>query len=150
MGAPTGVFNVANSQVDVASVDTTNDTITLTGASGYRTGDAIVYRKTSAQTAVGGLTDGGTYYAIEVPGQGNMVKLATSAENARAGTAIDLTSSGAGKIQPLGKATPTINNADVNEAGLVSKRKATPEIVSVELGAATTAAPFTSLARSWY
>ncbi|NDG51022.1 MAG: hypothetical protein EBY30_18780, partial [Rhodospirillales bacterium] len=129
VSVPTGLFTPSYSQVNVSAVDTGADTITLSGPSAYRTGDAVVYRK--GANVVGGLTDGGTYYAIEVAGQGSKVRLATSAENARAGTAINLTSSGNGQIQPLGKTLPSSNNRDISDDGLLSKRKATPELVNI-------------------
>src|SRR5206468_3003595 len=76
------------------------ETLTLNGAEELQTGDAVIYRKgDAANTVVGGLTDGGTYYAI-VQSDGSL-KLATTRANAVAGTAIDLTSAGTGSDHRL-------------------------------------------------
>ena len=56
----------------------------------FATGDAVVVDATGG---VGGLTAGTTYYAIKVSG-GTNIQLATSAANAAAGTAVNLTSAG--------------------------------------------------------
>ena len=65
-----------------ATVDTTAYTITLAGH-GLKTGTAVVYDAGSG-TAIGGLTDGTTYYVIA--SGPDTVKLATTAENANKGT----------------------------------------------------------------
>jgi hypothetical protein len=70
------------------------DTIELGEIMPLRTGEAVVYNKGMMATAIGGLTDGTIYYVIT---EGTTkVKLATSEANAKAGTAIDLTSIGTG------------------------------------------------------
>ena len=79
-------------------VNTTNDTITLTGHT-YGTGNAVTYSKGSGGTVIGGLTDLNIYYIINI--DANTVKLATSGANASAGTAINLTSVGAGTVHTL-------------------------------------------------
>ena len=47
----------------VAKVDLTNNTIDLGAGHGLKTGTAVVYSKGSG-TAIGGLTEGKTYYVI--------------------------------------------------------------------------------------
>lgn len=91
--APTLVPLARQSFDPVNAVDQSSDTITLS-THGLETGDAVEYSKGSVNTAIGGLTDSTTYYVIRV--SETQVKLATSAENAEAGTAIDLTSVGSG------------------------------------------------------
>jgi hypothetical protein len=59
---------------------------------GHKTGSKVKY--TAGPSAVGGLTHGSTYFVIT--SGANTLKLATSLANALAGTAIDLTSRGAG------------------------------------------------------
>src|SRR4029079_11989877 len=82
------------SAVDAGSDDKTDkDTITVNGAEGLQTGDAVKYSK-GAGDAIGGLDDGKTYYAI-VQDDGSL-KLADTKAHATAGTAIDLTSKGTG------------------------------------------------------
>lgn len=71
-----------------SDVDTSTDEITVTGH-GWSTGDEVIYYDNGG-TALGGVTDGGTYYIIVV--DANTVKLATSAANATAGTDVDITS----------------------------------------------------------
>jgi hypothetical protein len=80
----------AGSSLDV---DTSADTIDLTPTTHYlQTGDAVVY--TAGTGAIGGLTDGTTYYVIRV--DASTIQLATSLANAEAGTEIDLTTTGTG------------------------------------------------------
>jgi hypothetical protein len=78
---PSETFNAAT------GVDDALEQITLT-AHGYTTGEAIVY-STGGGTAIGGLTNGATYYAIVV--DANTIQVATTKANALAGTEIDLT-----------------------------------------------------------
>src|SRR5690606_35759593 len=59
----------------------------------FQTGDAVRYENGSG-SSIGGLTDGKTYFVIK--GEDGKVKLAASREDALAGTAIDLTSTGSG------------------------------------------------------
>ncbi len=80
-------------------VDDTADTITI-GASGFKAGDPVVYHS-GAGTAIGGLTDGATYYVIAVPSETTKVKLAASADDAKDSKAIDLTSGATGSGHTL-------------------------------------------------
>lgn len=73
-------------------VDGAANTITLTAHS-YVTGDAVVY-DTGTETAIGGLANTTVYYIIRQ--DTNTVKLATSYDNALAGTEIDITTDGTG------------------------------------------------------
>lgn len=72
------------------NVSTANETITIIGHS-LATGDPVVYTATTLG-AVGGLTSGTTYFVIR--SDANTIKLATTAANALAGTAINLTATG--------------------------------------------------------
>src|SRR5262249_7297099 len=90
-------------------------------------------------TAVGQLQDGQTYFVI-LTADPNRIKLADSLANAQAGIALDLTpGTGSGHtIREVGASSPSINNADVTDPGLVSRRVATPHQVAVK-GVAVTA-----------
>lgn len=86
-------------------VNSTNDTITLPNHA-FVTGDAFVYSRNSGSQNIG-LTDNTTYYVIVV--DANTIKVATSRENALAGTAVDLTSGGNETHQVRGiQATATV------------------------------------------
>ena len=82
----TQVFNVAP-----ADVNTSTNEITVT-AHGLATEDGLIYSQ--GTSAIGGITNGSTYYAIVV--NANTIKLAANATDAANGTAIDLTSQGTG------------------------------------------------------
>jgi hypothetical protein len=74
-------------------VDDGGDTINYTGH-GFTTGQLVTYTD-GGNTVIGNLTDGAQYYIIRV--DDDYVKLASSAANATAGTAINITgTSGAG------------------------------------------------------
>ncbi len=85
-----------------SAVSTANDTITLTSHA-FNTGDAVTYSDKGG-TVIAGLTDGGTFFIIKV--DANTVKLATTASNAVAGTAIDITA-GSSENHGLTGATAT-------------------------------------------
>ena len=80
-------------KVATAKVSTANDTIEIEGHE-YETGDPIVYDKGghTTNTVITGLTSGTTYNVIRV--NDKLFKLATSYNNALAGTAISLTGTG--------------------------------------------------------
>ncbi|MGE0190311.1 MAG: hypothetical protein AB7Q04_13625, partial [Steroidobacteraceae bacterium] len=78
---------------EISAVDTTTEILTVTDH-GYVTGQAVVY--TSGGSLIGGLTSTNTYYIIKV--DANSVKLASSAANATAGTAINITGTGNGTL----------------------------------------------------
>ncbi|MEQ9380101.1 MAG: PKD domain-containing protein [Pirellulales bacterium] len=73
----------------------TGDTLALVGHE-LTTGDAIFYRVGANGSAIGGLADGDTYYAIVAPSDTDAIKLATTPTNAANGVAIELTSVGSG------------------------------------------------------
>jgi len=76
--------------VTASSVNLTSDTINYANH-GQNTGDAVTYRN-GGGTNITGLTNNTVYYVIKTTA--NAFKLATSAANATAGTAIDLTGQG--------------------------------------------------------
>ena len=88
--APTVVVQAPCLTIPTSAVNTTTEVITYTGH-GLATGDAIVYED-GGSTAITGLTDGTTYYAIRA--SADTFKVASSASNATAGTAINLTGTG--------------------------------------------------------
>lgn len=92
-------------------VSDVNDTINLSSHA-LNTGDIVTYRvepdTTYASAAIGGLTDGGSYFAIKVDSAN--IRLATTLENANNNIYIDLTSVGSGVkhyiVYPLPTTTP--------------------------------------------
>ena len=89
--APPQLAFVASS----TTVDTTANTISITSHP-FETGDTITYDTTTLDSnavAIGGIS-AGTYYAIRV--DDDTIKVASSASNANAGTALSLTSIGSG------------------------------------------------------
>jgi len=87
----------------VTSLDFTTDTITIPGH-GFLQGELVQY-DSQGQTVINGLTTATPYYVIFV--NGDNIKLATTPENATAGTAVNLIASPAGvgthKITSLSK-----------------------------------------------
>ena len=86
-----GIFNAAASAVKTFDgdndVDDASDNITIS-SHGFTTADKVTYTD-GGNTAVNGLSDGGTYYVIVV--NSNEIKLAASESNANAGTQINIT-----------------------------------------------------------
>ena len=108
-------------------VNTTNETISLSGTN-FVTGDAVVY-SVNGGTAVGGLTDGTTYYLNRV--DMNNVSLYDTQAHAVAGGAtgkVNLTAVGTGTGHILQKDPSIVNTLDGNTGGqrvfLVSKEEA--------------------------
>lgn len=87
---PSAYISVPRRTIATTAVNTTSEAITYT-AHGLTTGDAIKYYENGG-TAIAGLTDETTYYAIGV--DANSFKVAASSANATAGTAINLTGTG--------------------------------------------------------
>jgi hypothetical protein len=87
---PTVYIDVPKRTIPTAGVNTGTEVITYTGH-GISTGQRIRYNN-AGSTTLTGLTSGTTYYAI-VTGA-NTFKVASSADNATAGTAINLTGTG--------------------------------------------------------
>ena len=94
--------DLALSTATAPVVDIDAETIRLGELAGLATGDAVTYRLGGGGPAIGGLTDGTEYFAII--GEGGKVRLAATAADARAGTAIDLTSVGGGAGHQLTRA----------------------------------------------
>ncbi len=83
-------------QANVTAVNTSTNQITLSSSNlGLYTGEAIVYLAGNG-TAIGGLTDGGTYYVINV--DATHIILASSLNDANDDDPIPLTSAGTGTI----------------------------------------------------
>ena len=76
--------------VDTSAVDISAETITITGHN-YTTGDKVIYNN-GGGTTLAGLINKSPYYVIRV--DDNTIKLSTTAANAAAGTAKDLTGTG--------------------------------------------------------
>jgi hypothetical protein len=116
----------------VTALNLATDTITIPGH-GFLQGELIQY-DSQGQTAITGLTTATPYYIIFV--NGDNIKLATTPENAVAGTAINLTAAGVGthKITSLSK-TPdgTYEIATVPSATsfTATARGTVPSIVKV-------------------
>ncbi len=85
----TASLRVSNT-ITTANVNTTDNIITVS-ATAPVSGTPVIY-DSSGSTAIGGLTNRTKYYIIYV--SSTTIKLATSYENALAGTAIDLTGTG--------------------------------------------------------
>ena len=85
----------------VTALNLTTDTITIPGH-GFLQGELVQY-DSQGQTVITGLTTATPYYIIFV--NGDNIKLATTPENATAGTAINLTAAGVGthKLTSLSK-----------------------------------------------
>jgi hypothetical protein len=81
----------AKTAASASDVNATTNVLT-SNTHGFATGEPLIYKAGTA--AIGGLTDGATYFCIVA--SANTFKLATSQENALAGTAVDLTSTGTG------------------------------------------------------
>jgi hypothetical protein len=102
------------------AVNLTNETIDISaGGHMYEIGEPVLYTN-GGGTAIGGLTSGTTYFAI-VAGQG-LIKLATTAANAAAGTAVNLTTGAAGTAHTLQFTAPSVYFEDLTEAGITANR----------------------------
>ena len=90
-----------------STVSTSANTITLS-SHGLSTFDRATY-DTNSNTAIGGLSNGSTYYVIKV--DANTIKLATNYTNCLAGTPISLTSVSGSTTQKFNFTTFTSNPA---------------------------------------
>lgn len=88
--APTVVVQVPVLTTPTSAVNTSTDVVTYTAHS-LVTGDTITYNNGGGTSATG-LTSGTVYYAIRLTD--NTFKVATSASNATAGTAVDISGTG--------------------------------------------------------
>lgn len=66
-----------NGQAPGVGVDGTTDSLNLGYAHGFASGEAVVY-DSGGGPEIDGLTDGGTYYVITIPGEPTLLKLSTS------------------------------------------------------------------------
>ncbi len=120
-------FTLTFDETDTSVVSFSGDTLSFTN---HRlvTGQKVTYTD-GGGTAIGGLTDGTSYFIIKV--DQNTIKLATSASNAASSTAINLTSGAAGGSHTLNvkfdgvntKFKATFNNgrkASISRAGQIS------------------------------
>ena len=116
-------------QLIITSINYTDNILTLP-AHGYLQGELVQY-DSRGQTVLGGLTTATPYYVIFI--DGDNIKLATTPENATAGTAVDLvdTPAGVGRhtLQSLSKTpdgiyqiatTPSATTFTVQAAGSVA------------------------------
>jgi len=97
-------FTVTFDATDSDVVSISGDTLTFNNHR-FVTGQKVTYND-GGGTAIGGLSDG-SYFIIKV--DQNTIKLASSASNAAAGTAIDLTSGAAGGSHTLNIAQDGVN-----------------------------------------
>ena len=88
--APTVTIQVPVLTIPTSAVNTTTEVISYT-AHGQTTGAVVAYNN-GGSTSITGLTSGTTYYLIRV--DANSFKVAASASDATAGTAINLTGTG--------------------------------------------------------
>ena len=93
------------------AVNTTANTIDVGDNSNFVTGQPVVYHAGAGNTAIGGLTDGQTYYVIVPAHDSSDIQLAATQYNALHGTAIPLTSQGGSletqTLTPAGVKNPT-------------------------------------------
>ena len=90
-------FTVTFDATDTSIVSISGDTLSFTNHR-FVTGQKVTYTD-GGGTAIGGLTDGTSYFIIKV--DQNTIKLATNASNAASSTAINLTSGAAGGSHTL-------------------------------------------------
>ncbi len=120
-------FTLTFDATDTAVVSIANDTLSFRNHR-FVTGQKVTYTD-GGGTAIGGLTDGTSYFIIKV--DQNTIKLATNASNAASSTAINLTSGAAGGAHTLNvkfdgvntKFKATFNNgkkAKISRAGQIS------------------------------
>jgi len=120
-------FTLTFDATDTAVVSIANDTLSFRNHR-FVTGQKVTYTD-GGGTAIGGLTDGTSYFIIKV--DQNTIKLATNASNAASSTAINLTSGAAGGSHTLNvkfdgvntkfKATHTNGKkASISRAGQIS------------------------------
>ena len=120
-------FTLTFDATDTSVVSISGDTLSFTNHR-FVTGQKVTYTD-GGGTAIGGLTDGTSYFIIKV--DQNTIKLATNASNAASSTAIDLTSGAAGGSHTLKvafdgvntKFKATFNNgkkAKISRAGQIS------------------------------
>ena len=90
------------------NVNLGTSTITFTNPPGFKTGEAVRYLN-GGGTNIGGLTSGQVYYAIVDSSNSNQIRLASSAANALAGTALTFSGLGSGTSQSLQGLATAVN-----------------------------------------
>jgi hypothetical protein len=95
-GVTTDYADILHEYIETSAINAGTDRITV--ANTYATGDLVYFRTNG--TAPGGLTANGRYYVILV--SSGIIKLASSAALASAGTAIDITDVGSGTHSIVG------------------------------------------------
>lgn len=93
------------------AVDATLNTLAVDPSVAYITGDTVKFSVKTAATLPSPLVAGTVYYVIAL--SSTSIKLATTLVNARAGTAIDLTTTGTGYFTMKVAATTAIINATI-------------------------------------
>ena len=136
------------------AVNTTTDTITL-GSHWYSSGDAVVYTAGSGGTAIGGLVNNTTYYAIKA--SSTTIKLALSNADAIAGTAINLSSGAAGSSHRIYNSSDYATaTTDLSPTGSVKRIIITnsgsnySEAPTVHIGSGWTASTAVTLGQQYY
>ena len=121
-------------------VNTTSEVITI-GSHWYATGDKIRY-STGGGTVIGGLVNNTDYYIIK--SSSTSIKLATTYANAIAGTAINLTSVGAGAAHSLS------NSLDLPTAvAVISPNGVLQRINITDSGSNYISAPTVTIGTAW-
>lgn len=121
-------------------VNTTSEVITI-GSHWFSTGDKILY-STGGGTVIGGLVNNTNYWIIK--SSSTAVKLATSYANAIAGTAINLSSVGAGAAHSLA------NALDLPSAvAIISPNGVLQRIKVTDAGSNYTLAPTVTIGTAW-
>lgn len=122
-GANRYTFNAATAVTPSTSDARQNGFITIT-SHGYETGDPVVYVQGANNTAIGGLTDGRTYYVIAK--NANEIELAATLEQARDTTVVQLTSAGTGTqtVEGISKvrSVATISENEENQTWVIVER----------------------------
>jgi len=93
----TGIGNLQSTSFTASGINNDDDTLTLTTSTALEIGQAVVYDN-GGNADISGLVDGQTYYVItysyDEDLQQQVLQLAASESDAKAGTAIDLDASG--------------------------------------------------------
>ncbi len=113
------------SEPDLVTCDPVTDTIATNDL--YRTGRSVML--SSSETLPDGLSADTTYYAIRI--SDNEIQLASSLANARAGVAVDFTTTGSGDIRMGQNHLADINRSEEQMMGVLTRLGAYEERVSL-------------------
>ena len=137
------------------TVDTTANTIALSGHP-FETGNQVTFDASTldaSAVAVGGLTDGNTYYIIRV--DDDTIKVAASLSDANGGTAISLTSAGSGSQYFQGEqavaGAVTVSAGAITAIAITNKGSgynAAPSVTVTDAGATSAAQVVTNFGRA--